>query len=125
MNRSLNYSRMPGPGDLADTDIDDAEDARAEWIDERAKSLVAERMKDYARVSEAIADMDDEAGTVTEALALFVTAWEAEPARSASDTFAGFGARLWRTMYPLVEARLRDDAEADAEKEYDRDGGVE
>ena len=117
-----------GPGDLADTDIDDAEQAREEWIYERTNELIAERMQSFPRVVEAIADMDDEADSVCEALALFVTAWEAEPARSGSEKFAQFGARLWRTMWPLVEPRLRDDAEVDAAAEYDRmqrDGGGE
>lgn len=106
----------------ADEAAEMREEARGEWIAERAEQLTAERLKDPDRVKDALSYG---AGELMEfSLASFFIAFDA--AQTDAD-MAHAAMALFRTMTPNVEARIYEDAKEDATREFDADaraGGV-
>lgn len=92
------------------------EEAREEWIAERAEQLTAERLKDAGRVKDALSYG---AGDLIEfSLASFFLAFDAAQTDA---EMARAALALFRTMTPNVEGRIYEDAKEDATKEFDAD----
>lgn len=98
---------------------DDAEEARDEWIAERAAELTAERLTQDAPVEAAITYMQarDEDGWISAALRRFFVAVESTEDNS---VIAQAGADLWRDLRPGIAHDIKGDAESDAAHEYDQ-----
>ena len=105
-----------------DNGIDDAEEARDEWIAERANELMSEWARDMRRVDDAleIAMDDGNLPDIRAAIAIFHSVVEA---KSGNDThgLAAAAVELWRSLTPHVDAGMKDAAETEATDEYDRD----
>lgn len=101
-----------------DNGIDDADEARDEWIAERAAEMVSQRIKQDEPVEAAITYMQsqDEDGWIAAALRRFFIDVEATDDDSLIATAA---CNLWRDLRPHIAADLLSDAQTDAAKEYD------
>lgn len=101
-----------------DNGIDDADEARDEWIAERTEELVGQRITQDEPVEAAITYMQsqDEDGWIAAALRRFFIDVEATDDNSLIATAA---CNLWRDLRPGIEHDIRGDAYSDAEKEYD------
>ena len=101
-----------------DNGIDEAEEARDEWIAERAAELVSQRITQDEPVEAAITYMQsqDEDGWIAAALRRFFIDVEATDDNSLIATAA---CNLWRDLRPGIAADLLSDAQTAAEKEYD------
>ena len=111
---ALNYSRMPGPGDMG-YPYDDAEEARQESLDERATELLGQYAKDDGKVLAAVEGVNTLGfdSLLDRAVRDFLMDWNAA---GTDDFYAVRDAalRLHERIWPHVEKQLRDDAESDA-----------
>ena len=90
------------------------EEAREEWIAERAEQLTAERLKDAGRVKDALSYG---AGDLMEfSLASFFLAFDAAQTDA---EMAQAALALFRTMAPNVDGLLYEGAKEDATREFD------
>lgn len=102
----------------SDCGIDDASEARAEAVSERAAQLTAERLTNEPRVIEAISDYSAEHyETLDAVLARFVISFAAA---ASNEAMAEAGKALRDVLAPAVVAFIRRDAETDAEDEQAR-----
>lgn len=96
---------------------DEAEEAREEWIHDRAESIAADLMKDEDFVREAIADDTPAAQeAILQDAGRFYARFEA-----ASDNveLASIGCDFWRQVKPYIEAAAKYRARDKAAAEYD------
>lgn len=101
----------------ADERADELEQLRDDAIAARVPALIAERKRDEDACWGALADLgDDDRRHLLENVGRFFARFERAPTDA---DMAMAGAELWRDLRPLIEAGLRDEAEADAGKEYD------
>ena len=115
----MNYSRMPGPGDLPGDskhpNSPDHDSSRDEWIDERATGLADARMADHDAVTEAVEEVigfSDYTDTMAGEMAAVLVASEA--------AFEAEAVRFFANLYKRVKKDIRDEAESEAEAERDR-----